>query len=232
MTASPPNALDTRRIVETPEGVTLELAVAGPFVRAQAWIVDAVLRTIVLWIVAIPLALLGRAGSGILLLVLFVLTWAYPVVFEVLLGGATPGKRLFGLRVVHDDGTPVGFLASAVRNLVRAADFLPVGYALGLVCMASRRDFKRIGDVAGGTVVVHEGSGTRRHPLRSAAPVPPPVPLTAAEQRALVEFAERRPSLSGDRARELADLLEPLAGGGERAVERLAGMAAWIEGRR
>ena len=232
MTAHPPNALDTRRIVETPEGVTLELAVAGPFVRAQAWIIDVVLRTLVTWLVAIPLTLLGRAGTGIFLLLLFLLTWAYPVVFEVFFGGATPGKRLFGLRVVHDDGTPVGLLASAVRNLVRAADFLPVGYALGLLCTVSRPDFKRIGDVAAGTVVVHEGSGPRRHPSRPAAAVPPPVPLSVAEQRALVEFAERRTALSADRARELADLLEPLAGEGDRAVERLAGMAAWIEGRR
>ena len=71
MAEHPPNALDTRRTVETPEGVTLELAVAGPFVRAQAWVVDFVLRTLVGWIVAIPLALLGRTGSGILLLLLF-----------------------------------------------------------------------------------------------------------------------------------------------------------------
>lgn len=232
MTGHPPNALDTRRIVETPEGVTLELAVAGPFVRAQAWVVDAIVRAVASMLVAVPLAFLGRTGAGILLLVTFALTWAYPVVFEVLLGGATPGKRLFGLRVVHDDGTPVGFLASAVRNLVRAADFLPVGYGLGLACVLLRRDFKRIGDVAAGTVVVHDSGGMRRAASRPAAPSPPPVPLTAAEQRAIVEFGERRATLSGDRARELADLLEPLAGSGDRAVERLAGMAAWIEGRR
>jgi uncharacterized RDD family membrane protein YckC len=232
MTAHPPNALDTRRIVETPEGVTLELAVAGPFVRAQAWMIDAIVRTLVSWVVAIPLTLLGRTGIGIFLLLTFLLTWAYPVAFEVLFGGATPGKRLLGLRVVHDDGTPVGFLASAIRNVVRAADFLPVGYALGLVCVLSRRDFKRIGDVAAGTVVVHEGAGPRRSSAPPAPPTPPPVPLTAAEQRVLVEFAERRASLSAERARELADLLPPLAGDGDRAVERLAGMAAWIEGRR
>jgi uncharacterized RDD family membrane protein YckC len=232
MTVHPPNALDTRRIVETPEGVTLELAVAGPFVRAQAWFVDLLLRGLVSTLVAMPLALLGRTGAGILLLVTFLLTWAYPVAFEVLFGGATPGKRLFGLRVVHDDGTPVGFLASAIRNLVRAADFLPVGYGLGLTCVLLRRDFKRIGDIAAGTVVVHESQGIRRASARPVAPAPPPIPLTAAEQRSLVEFAERRATLSGDRARELADLLEPLAGTGDRAVDRLSGMAAWIEGRR
>ncbi|HEX6852140.1 MAG TPA: RDD family protein [Candidatus Polarisedimenticolaceae bacterium] len=232
MTNHPPNALDTRRIVETPEGVTLELAVAGPFVRAQAWIVDALLRGMISTFVSIPLALLGRTGGGILLIVMFLLTWAYPVAFEVLFAGATPGKRLFGLRVVHDDGTPVGFLASAVRNLVRAADFLPFGYGIGLGCVLLRHDFKRIGDIAAGTVVVHESAGMRRAAARPAAPAPPPVPLTAAEQRAIVEFGERRATLSADRARELADLLEPLAGNGDRAVERLAGMAAWIEGRR
>jgi hypothetical protein len=81
-------------------------------------------------------------------------------------------------------------------------------------------------------VVVHESPGIRRASTRPAVATPPPIPLTATEQRALVEFAERRATLSGDRARELADLLEPLAGNGDRAVERLAGMAAWIEGRR
>src|SRR3546814_4544908 len=65
--------------------------------------------------------------------VAFLLLWAYPVVFEAMFNGQTPGKRAMELRVVSADGAPVGWLASIVRNLLRAVDALPVGYGFGLV---------------------------------------------------------------------------------------------------
>ena len=59
------------------------------------------------------------------MILLFALEWLYPVVFELTPSGATPGKRVFGLRVVMDNGLPVTPAASMTRNLLRAADFLP-----------------------------------------------------------------------------------------------------------
>jgi uncharacterized RDD family membrane protein YckC len=225
-------SLDTVRRVETPEGIELDLPLAGPVARAQAWLVDAAVRLgigMAASLVALPLGALGR---GFTLIVLFLLTWVYPVLFEVLRRGATPGKAMVGLRVVHDNGTPVGWTASAVRNLIRAADFLPFGYAAGLLSCLCDRDFRRLGDLAAGTVVVHAERPASSPVLPPATPLRPPVPLTVDDQRAVLAFAERCAWLTPDRASELARLVPALSGGGPDAAERLRGVAAWIAGRR
>ncbi len=80
-------------------------------------------------VLMLGLAFLGKLGAGLGLLLTFIMTWWYMVLFEVLNQGRSPGKQMMGLRVVHDDGTPVGWAASLLRNLLRFADILPFGYA-------------------------------------------------------------------------------------------------------
>jgi hypothetical protein len=155
------------------------------------------------------------------------------VFFEVLGGGATPGKRRLGLLVLHDDGTPVGWTASILRNLVRFADFLPMAYGFGLLTMLLHRDFKRLGDLAAGTVVVHraETAGPAGVPRHAAEP--PAVPLGLEEQQAVLEFARRLPTWTGERAEEMAEAALPLTRERGRAgVERLLAIANWLVGRR
>jgi uncharacterized RDD family membrane protein YckC len=224
--------LDTVRRVETPEGIELDLPLAGPAVRAQAWLIDSAARLVAWLVVGIVALPLGAAGRGLALLSVFLLTWAYPVLFEVLRQGATPGKAALGLRVVHDNGTPVGWSASAIRNLLRAVDFLPFGYAAGLLSCLSDPDFRRLGDLAAGTVVVHADRPVPVPALPPVMPLRPAVPLTVEDQRAVLAFAERLPLLTAERGRELAQLVPALSGGGEDAAERLTGIAVWIAGRR
>uniref|UniRef100_UPI0025F2F3AC RDD family protein n=1 Tax=uncultured Thiodictyon sp. TaxID=1846217 RepID=UPI0025F2F3AC len=145
--------LDTIRLNETPEGVDLGLRVAGPAPRALALAADGAIRLVILLALS-PLAALSGLGLGLSLIAVFLLEWLYPVTFEVL-SGATPGKRAMGLMVVHDDGTPVGLPASLIRNLLRVVDFFPLFYGVGLVCTLVDRDFRRLGDLAAGTLVVH-----------------------------------------------------------------------------
>lgn len=226
--------LDTRRMVETPEGVELALDVAGPLSRAFAFSIDLLLRTVIYTVLATVIIAAfdaSDAGVGVMLLLTFLLEWAYPVVFEAGAGGATPGKMALGLVVLHDDGTPVGWTAAVVRNLLRAADFLPFGFLFGLTSMAVQPQFKRLGDLAAGTVVVYR----RRTPPPARLPevpaMPLPVRLTADEQRALVDYAARSPGWTDDRVAELADVLVPVVGGpGPVAAKRLQGMARWLLG--
>jgi uncharacterized RDD family membrane protein YckC len=225
--------LDTYRAIETPEGVELRLRVAGPPARALAWTIDVTLRLFGYGVLSLPLLVLGRVGAGLFFLILFLGEWFYPVLFEVYAGGATPGKKLVGLAVVHDDGTPVGWSGSLLRNLLRFADFLPVAYGFGLATMLVHPQFKRLGDLAAGTVVVHEERSERALRAVEAVPQPPPVPLEPDEQRAVLAFAERMPTWGPARAEELASLAAPLVGArGAPAVERLAGIANWLVGRR
>src|SRR3982750_1792342 len=157
MSATPDLAsrLDTRYAAETPEGIALWLRPAGVVPRFYAYLVDLLIRFFVFVFVVMFLGRLGGFGGGLAMVVLFLLEWLYPVVFELGPGAATPGKRMVGLTVVMDSGLPITPAASLTRNLLRAADFLPFGYAFGALSMLWRHDFKGLGDLAAGTLVVH-----------------------------------------------------------------------------
>src|SRR5512141_375522 len=214
--------LDTLTLVETPEGIALQLRSAGAMSRAYAWFIDALIRVAILWALAAVIALLGESGIGIYLLMVFVLFWFYPVLFEVLRDGQTPGKKVMRLRVINANGTPVTWIASIVRNLMRTVDMLPFGYAFGLLsCLIDPR-CRRIGDVVAGTLVVHADSAAGASAAPQVPAVHPPLELTLAERAAIVEFGERAAQLTPERQQELAALLPMLAhSGGALAVQRL-----------
>lgn len=226
-------ALDTVRRLETPEGVVLELPLAGPLVRGLAFAVDVLLRSTTYGFVLAPLAVLGQLGEGITLILLFVSEWFYPVFFEVLWSGQTPGKALFGLAVVEDNGTPVSWSSSILRNLLRFADFLPMAYLAGVASMIWQPNFKRLGDLAAGTVVVHRRRRRHSAALPESEVIAVPFALTVEEQRSLIDFASRSPRWSASRTEELASLLSPHVGGPPSVtVQRLHGMARWLRGER
>jgi len=225
--------LDTTRTVETPEGVELGLRLAGPAVRAYAWAIDFAIRIVAYVVMAFPLLFFGGVGLAILFVLVFLLEWFYPVYFEVHRGGATPGKRLLGIRVLHDDGTPVSWGSSMVRNLVRFADILPMLYGFGLASTLIHPDFKRLGDLAAGTLVVHRVDQGLPASIPEAPPHPPGAVLTLPEQRAILEFAERQTTWSAQRSAELATLVRPLTGlTGYTGHAALLGIANWLVGRR
>lgn len=225
--------LDTLRQVATPEGCALTLKLAGPVARAQAFLIDAVIRFVVYIGTVIALGHFNKLGAGIAVLVYFVLAWLYPVLFEVLNQGATPGKRWCQLAVLRDDGTPVDWHAAFLRNTLRFVDGLPIGYAVGLITLGLNADGKRLGDILAGTVVVHRAPPASR--IEAATPTgaePPPYPLTPEEQRALLEYRRRVATLTPERAEELAELAQPLTSGlnPTQGRERLLRIAAFLIG--
>jgi uncharacterized RDD family membrane protein YckC len=233
--------LDTLFQVETPEGVILELRPAGPVARLAAWLIDALLQLAVFGVLsgAVAALRLGAVGTGLEFLLLFVTLWFTPVAFELLRDGVTPGKAALGLQVLRADGLPVDAAASLIRNLLRVVDMLPVAPVAALVAMLATPGFRRIGDLAAGTLVVYRASGVpvwRAEARAGLAAAAPAAALTPAEQRTVVRFAERAPFLGEARARELAAPVAPLVGGRAEArndpVASLAAVAAWITGRR
>lgn len=226
--------LDTARRVATPEGIEITLRVAGPVPRALAYLLDLVLRIVIMIAVAFAVAVLGRFGLAVFLLSAFLLEWLYPVFFEVLGGGATPGKRAMGLVVLNDDGTPIRWPASLTRNLLRALDFLPFMYFIGYCSMVANRDFKRLGDLAANTLVVYREQKPTTARIPEADPVAPPLPLSLFEQRTLLDFAERSARITPDRAAELAEIISPLAAeqNGQAAVQHIVGIANHLVGRK
>lgn len=204
--------LDTHAAIETPEGIELHLVPAGPVPRALAYVIDFLIRSAILIPLSIALSITGQFGIGILLILAFVFEWFYPVFFEVLNQGATPGKKMMGLWVVQDDGTPIQWEASMIRNILRAADFLPMLYTSGLISMSVSQRFKRLGDLAAGTLVVYKQkhASVEQQTESGVASRPSPVPLTLREQQAMIAFKERKEGLTEERRDELAAILKPL----------------------
>lgn len=227
------NAFDTIHQVETPEGIDLQTELAGPTPRVIAYGIDFSIRTIIIIIVAIISAFFGKIGTGVLLIVMFLIEWFYPVLFEVLKNGQTPGKKSMGLRVVNDNLTPVSWGPSITRNLLRTADFFPLLYLGGLVtCIWSPR-FQRLGDMAAGTLVVHHRKALGKGELPAVLPVSPAIPLTVDDQVALVSYTQRHSQLTDARKQELAEIIPELSEHRAKIeVTRLQGIGLWLLGNR
>ena len=171
---SRPLNLDQDYTIDTPENVSFSYDIAGIGNRFIGALIDSFIVTCLVIILNIllfavlywdntPFASLLEGeeiswleGFAIALFALlqFIIFWGYYTLFEFLWNGQTPGKQLVKIRVLRLDGNPIGFVEAALRNLVRPVDFLPSGYALGLVVMFSNEKSRRLGDWAAGTIVV------------------------------------------------------------------------------
>ena len=204
----------------TPEGVTLEVTLAGVGSRFAAGVIDQLLQSVVLGALVVLVVVVGDPGDtsgGLLLALLFVavflVQFTYDVLFETLGAGRTPGKRWMGLRVVKAGGGPVGFVTSALRNILRIVDALPGFYAVGMLCVLFTRNNQRLGDLAAGTIVVRERTQHSAVPQPlPASPIPVDqdgalwdVSAISAEELATVRrFLDRRETLAPDARERLA----------------------------
>jgi uncharacterized RDD family membrane protein YckC len=234
--------LDDRITIATPEGVDLELTLAGVGSRFVSALLDLLLQIALLVGVTGLGVAIEAFGSGfgyaLVLVASFLVFAAYDVLFEVFASGRTPGKRLNGLRVVRLDGSPVTFSTSAIRNVLRLVDLMPGMYLVGIVSILVTRRNQRLGDVAAGTLVVRERT---QHPSLQELRAPQPVPstnawdatgVTADELAAVRSFLARRYELTNEaRYRLAADLAGALRSkvvgvpeslGSEAFLEKLA----------
>ena len=223
--------LDTVYLVETPEGIDLQAQLAGPVVRAIAYIIDVVIKTVVMSVVWLVLMFAGNVGTGIMLLLSFLLEWFYPVLFEVYNNGQTIGKKQMGLTVVNGDLTPINWGASLTRNLLRFVDFLPFSYLGGLMSMTLTKKFQRLGDLAVGSLVIYKPEIRKQAVLPECLPRPPSIPLALDDQIAIIGFTERHNDLSYDRQKELAHILSDVTElDAEKNIQYLRGVGSWLLG--
>jgi uncharacterized RDD family membrane protein YckC len=213
--------------IDTPEQVALELPVAGLGSRFLALALDTLLQGVLYFLVFVLLMVAGPrllrdlpAGpvwSTILpaigVLLLFCIYWGYFAIFEIVWQGQTPGKRLVDIRVIRDTGRPVDPTAAILRNLLRAVDFLPALYGVGVVVMVLNRNSRRLGDYVAGTVVVHEREASASEPGWSSSTMSirtaPQSARLSNEELVLIEtYLERRwnftPEVRENRARQIA----------------------------
>ena len=221
---------------------SLEFELAGPGSRFSAYVIDFIFNILLIIgiilaayltgaLVALrSLAVFPRGASAswlwaLLVLIIFLINWGYYVFFEGLGKGSTPGKKRMGIRVIRQDGLPIGFREAALRNLVRAADMLPPpSYILGGLVMHFDPQGRRLGDMVAGTYVVVEkfdlaaqgASGAawarRVEQGRSRQALTLPRGAISAQQLGLIEqFLARSHELSKDRRQQLIwQITEPL----------------------
>ena len=213
----------TKLTIETPEQTALEFPLAGIGSRFLALAGDTAIQLGVAGLLAliagsiVPIArLLGSLSEWMLALLTiggFLIYEAYFAFFEAVWNGQTPGKRLARLRVIRDDGRPIGVYDSIARNLLRIVDQLPGIYVVGIVAMLFSSQNKRLGDFVAGTVVVHEKAleGVRPFGPSGAEPsVAATLPAFDASRISLAEFQlievflQRRETLETDVRRSKA----------------------------
>ena len=224
--------LDSVNTVQTPEGVDIYLRVAGIWPRSVAWFFDLIIRGFLYAFAAFMLGQLGDFGTGLMLILFFFMEWFYPVFFEVLNKGMTPGKIFLGIQVLNGDGTPIGWSPSLLRNILRTVDFLPFFYGFGLVAMLMNDRFQRLGDLAADTIVVYVNNNIQSQSIPEYDHIKPAFNLNIKEQQAIIRYAERSQQLSDDRMIELAEILNPLdIEKGKMTKEKLLGIANGLIGR-
>jgi uncharacterized RDD family membrane protein YckC len=227
------DALDTVVSAETPEGIIIELRPAGLMARFYAYALDLLIRMMMLSVVAGVTEPMQGVGMAILLITAFAFEWLYPVLFELSSWAATPGKRVFGLTTVMDNGLPITPAASFTRNLLRVADFMPIAYGFAVISMLTRRDFKRLGDIAAATLVVYRSQPVRKLSLLTMEPIAPTIPLALRDQSAIIALAVRAGDVTQERLDELAAIAAPVtgeAGSGPATTRRVLGVARWLLG--
>ena len=219
--------------VVTPEAVPLDLDVAGVGSRGIAIAIDMTIQGAVFLAILFILGALhvgDTTGTVVVLVSVPVVFWGYFFIFEGLWHGRTPGKRTQRLRATRADGQPMSGAQMFVRNLVRIVDFLPVYYAIGVVSIVLTKRSQRLGDLAGGTLVIREAKPVV--PRAIDAMPPPPVAvagggridvsgMTEAHYQLVRSYFERRAGLDPSARTQLAgDIV--------RAITPVARSTEWL----
>lgn len=155
--------------IATPEGVELDIGLAGVGSRLAARLIDFLIEGAI--IIGLLIALGLTSGDGetseavtaiLAIVIVFAVFWGYNVAFEAFNAGRTPGKKALGLRVVGDIGEPETFSMAATRNLLRVVDELMTLGLAGTIAIIASKDNQRLGDMAAGTLVVKERSAAAK----------------------------------------------------------------------
>ncbi|HVU46881.1 MAG TPA: RDD family protein [Terracidiphilus sp.] len=219
------NPIGDQLNIDTPELVSIEMPIAGIGSRFIGILVDSLIWSAAIVILVIVFAILvasvhfaGHLSEnwivGILFLILFLLQWGYFALFEAFNNGRTPGKMVAKIHVIHRSGRAVSFIEALARNLVRAIDYLPGFYTIGIIAIFVSKQNQRLGDMVAGTLVVRDHAiesphwgelGTRTITAGTVTPVAPAAPhlsvvlsapsvakLSTADLSVLENFFSRR----------------------------------------
>lgn len=167
--------------IKTPEYVSLKFSLAGLGSRGAAFAIDQLVIMLLYFIIFLVVFFLLESTFDIVeigdsfgmliafvIISVFVINNGYFFFLEFFWGGRTVGKRIIGLRTIQDNGHRITVLSSFIRNLLRIIDDLPASYLVGIILIFSHPQHKRLGDLAAGTIVVHESHTKQKKSKKNA----------------------------------------------------------------
>lgn len=190
-------------------GLDLEVATVGS--RGVAYLLDLIVLAVGFVLLSAAQAAFGSQGfvpgsSGIAIALLLLFAWqfGYPIGFETLMGGRTPGKAAMGLRVITLEGAPPGVRHAAIRAATAVVELLGTVGAVAIISSFVSVRGQRLGDLAAGTLVIRERRAVRE--LEAVRFTPPSgqeayaasldvSALTSAEYAAVRDALRRSPQL-------------------------------------
>jgi len=216
---------DARTSLSTPEQIDLQLEIANVGSRGLAVMVDFAIRYGLLLFFYVVLAFTThlqfvadldwsmKTFAILFFLVVFVSEWFYFTFFEWWWNGQTPGKRLLGLRVIRQDGAPIGWLEVVLRNFVRPIDTTGPMSLIGMAFIFFSPRAQRPGDLLARTLVIRQTPidwNVFFSPEATAAPSTisrASIPLSPAEWEMLQRYVQRAPHLDPQIRQRLAGRL-------------------------
>jgi uncharacterized RDD family membrane protein YckC len=207
--------------VVTGEAVVLEVPCASFPSRLLALVLDLLIQLVmfaalfsVLGVASLNGSLNGASASAVAVVLIVAVVVGYPVIWETLTRGRSPGKFALGLRVVSDDGGPERFRQALVRGLAAAVEIWMLLGCPALICSLLSARGKRLGDLFAGTFVIQQRLPTRRGAAPPAAMTPELAHWAASlemsrlsEQTAATarRYLARLPELTPDARAELGE---------------------------
>ena len=192
-------------IIVTPSNIEVEYRLAGIGSRLAAFVVDFILQILMIltllftvWFFShriFEVGMFDGVSLSVILIGGFIIYFGYFIVCELRMNGQTPGKKIFGLRTIRENGQPIEFTQSLIRGLIRSSvDVLYIGV---FVVMFHPRH-KRLGDLAAGTVVVSEKYDGFLSPTENSYShewpefLPAAMDMTLPERQIVEEWLRRR----------------------------------------
>lgn len=151
--------------IDTTQNVSLHFAKATLGDRIIAYIIDLLIKIVYYVIIVLGCILLfGKDALNendisnwviLFLVVFYVPVFLYDLLFEALMDGQTPGKKIMKIKVVNLEGNSLSLGAIFLRWLFRIIDFMPLAYWLiGTISIAVTKKSQRIGDILAQTTVI------------------------------------------------------------------------------
>lgn len=155
-------------IIETPEKIKFSYHIAEIGTRITAYLIDEIIQIIILGVIVLVLILSGfslqtRIGKNLtnlaaafLMIMVFIIRWFYFVLFEIIMEGQSPGKKMMQIRVIRNSGDSLDLETIVLRNFLRFVDGFPIIPLTGGFVAFIDSKSRRLGDIIANTIVVNE----------------------------------------------------------------------------